>query len=1468
MAGPLIRAQLRIAQHKELTVLGCCAGIEALLGFTAEDFLGSTIRLNERIHRDDADIVQALLRDGAEGGTGTFNIRLRHADGRIRCVKGQYTRQPESDTGPAAIELVLEDAKSLWNISDSEPMTPGFHALMECCDEIICFKDHNHVYTAASRNMTVAAREVDGEAGLLGQTDYDVYPEEFADIYYALEKRVLLGAESACSVHRGRTLDGKPLWFDTHKYPFRNERGEIAGLFGVTRDVTLKMNAQQALEEAELKYRTIFAGALEGMFRTTVDGQLLIANDAAVRMLGYDSQEDARRLVRDLARDLWADPEERQRYLDRLKESETHSVLGYECRFKRKDGTPVWVSMSGRLLFAEDGQPLYHEGFILNVTERKRSEEALRKSEETLLEAQRIAGLGSYEVDLEKGEWKSSEVLDRLIGVGSQQERTMEGWFSLVHPEDRYRLVAHVINDVIPHRRPFDLELRVVRPSDGAVRWIHGLGKLDFDARGRLVKVCGTVQDITAQKQAETALRQSEESLKDAQRIAGLGSYEMDLNQGTWTSSVVLDRLFGIGNDYPRTVDGWAALLHPGDRETMVDYLRNEVIGQGKAFNREYRIVRASDGAVRWVQGLGRLDLDLEGRPQRMVGTIRDTTERKLNEMALRESKELLQQFIDHAPAALAMFDPEMRYLSASRRWLEIQSLHGQNVIGRCHYDVLPEIPLSWRVEHRKALAGEAQSVDEKCMVRRDGSVQWLRREVMPWRTGDGLIGGIVIFAEDITRQRETEDRLRLAASVFTNAREGIAIADASGAILEVNEMFTHITGYTREEVLGKNPRLLQSGLHSPEFYAEMWRSLREEGRWSGEIWNRNKRGEIYAEMLNINAVYDADGKPAQYVALFSDMSKAKEHEKELEHVAKFDVLTGLPNRSLLVERLRQAMTVAERHQRLIGVAYLDLDGFKRINDLHGHEVGDRFLATLAFNLKCAMRRGDTLARPGGDEFVAVFPDLKDAESCLPVLARMLDAAADRVQIGDLSLSVSASIGVTFYPQQGETDAEVLLRQADQAMYQAKLAGGSRYLVFDARRDQSVRGRHEDLERIRQALAVREFELFYQPKVNMRTGNVVGAEALIRWRHPVRGLLPPGLFLPVIEDHAMAIDVGEWVIATALEQMETWHAAGLEIPVSVNVGALQLQQANFVDRLSKLLDQHPRIKPFSLELEVVETSAIADVAQISQVLVGCRKIGVSFALDDFGTGYSSLTYLKGLPTNVIKIDQSFVRDMLDDPENLNILEGILGLASAFHRQVIAEGVETVEHGLMLLQLGCELAQGYGIARPMPAREFPVWAAKWRPDPSWAQAPSIHAGNRSLLYASVEFRAWIAAIEAFVEGKRHSPPLLDYRQCRLGMWLESETQAGRGYTPVHQLIEAIHRRFHSLAIEVVTSRAEGRQSQMPASVEELQELGQALLDQLETLIRSGEGEHPGQPMPITLASERPLQLSARASAEQG
>ena len=623
----------------------------------------------------------------------------------------------------------------------------------------------------------------------------------------------------------------------------------------------------------------------------------------------------------------------------------------------------------------------------------------------------------------------------------------------------------------------------------------------------------------------------------------------------------------------------------------------------------------------------------------------------------------------------------------------------------------------------------------------------------------------------DLSAHKRAQAELKLAASVFSHAREGILVSDADGVIVEANAALCALSGYARAELIGQRVGLFRSGRHGAEFYADMHDSLRARGHWSGEVWNRRPGGEHYPVLLTISAVRDDAGTLTHYVALYADIAAQKAHEAELEFLASHDALTGLPNRVLLRDRLEQALAQARRRGQRVAVAYLDLDGFKHVNDQHGHELGDRLLQHLAGCMRSSLREGDTIARIGGDEFAAVLVDLGEHSGFVPFVNRLLEVISCPVSIDGIALEVSASIGVSIFPQPDEVDADQLLRQADLAMYQAKLAGKNRFSIFDTELDRSVRGHHETLARVRQAIGRDEFVLFYQPKVNMRSGEVIGFEALIRWQHPERGLLPPGAFLPDVEQSPLVVELGEWVIATALAQHASWRAQGLDLPVSVNISADHLQRQDFIERLEALLAPHADIGPGRLELEVLETSALGNLEHVAAVIRGCRRLGVRFALDDFGTGYASLAYLKHLPANVLKIDQTFVRDMLEDPDDLAILEGVIGLAKAFRREVVAEGVETLLHGRRRWQLGCETAQGYGSARPRPADAVPGWVRAWCPDPSWADACELDRSGALLLYAMAEVALWCKAVHAFIAGETADFPDVDFEQSALGRWLE-------------------------------------------------------------------------------------------------
>jgi diguanylate cyclase (GGDEF)-like protein/PAS domain S-box-containing protein len=562
-------------------------------------------------------------------------------------------------------------------------------------------------------------------------------------------------------------------------------------------------------------------------------------------------------------------------------------------------------------------------------------------------------------------------------------------------------------------------------------------------------------------------------------------------------------------------------------------------------------------------------------------------------------------------------------------------------------------------------------------------------------------------FAQGFERRR-IDEQLELAASVFRNAHEGIFVTDAQERILEVNPTFTEITGYPRDEVLGRTPNLLSSGRHGPDFYEAMWGAINSMGLWRGELWNRRKDGTLYLERLTVSAVRDSSGRVERYVGVFGDITRLREQAERLEQLAYQDALTKLPNRALLGDRMEQALAQARRGGSMLAVGYLDLDLFKPVNDRHGHAAGDRLLVEMAQRLKGTLRSGDTVARLGGDEFVVILPGLRSREECEALVDRLLRAVAEPYEVADGHVAtMSASIGIRLVPPD-DADADTLLRQADQAMYAAKQEGRGRAHFFDAERDRQVVMRRDQIARVGRGIAEREMVLHFQPVVDLRSGMVRFAEALVRWRRPDEGMLPPGEWLSAIEETPVVAELGDWVLDEALRRCGAWGAIGLCGGVSVNVSAFELRDPAFPDRVRRALGRHPGVHPSRLKLEVLESAALADIAAVTATMDACRAMGVEFALDDFGTGYSSLTYLKRLPASTLKIDRSFVANMLEDAGDRAIVTGVVELARVFDRASVAEGVESTAHVEALRELGCDMGQGYGIAPPMPADAFTDW----------------------------------------------------------------------------------------------------------------------------------------------------------------
>jgi len=656
-----------------------------------------------------------------------------------------------------------------------------------------------------------------------------------------------------------------------------------------------------------------------------------------------------------------------------------------------------------------------------------------------------------------------------------------------------------------------------------------------------------------------------------------------------------------------------------------------------------------------------------------------------------------------------------------------------------------------------------------------------------------------------------------LLTGLLSCSHDAVAIADADFRICQVNRPFTELTGYSADETTGHDIDLIRPMFQDDEVsLTEVRQIIHSLGQWSGQVQIANKKGD--RQLLALNAVAVPDDS-CRFIFAFSRPPAPSVVEPYwLAHI---DPLTDLPNRILLLDRLQQAIAQAKRSGLLVGVILIDLDNFKAINNYHGYPFGDRLLHKIAQRLSLSSRADDTVARPatiayerswdtvargGGDEFVVLMTELPNMDTLENVTNRILNLAALPCEIDGQQISITASLGVTVYPFDAVNSA-TLLRHADQAMYQAKELGRNRYHLFDAEHDQRAHTRRQLLEQLRLALAHDQLTLHYQPKVNLRNGRIIGVEALLRWNHPERGLVMPGEFLPHIEDDELIVEIGKWATRRALDQIMHWQAEGLELGVSVNIAARQLLRDDFVDCASRALADYPDLPTGALEFEILESSAIINTAHVHDVIKRCEALGIRFSLDDFGTGYASLTFLKEIPAEILKIDQSFIRDILDNSDDLALVEGIIGLASAFRRVVVAEGVETAEQGVLLMRLGCDLAQGYGIARPMAAELIPAWVAAFRPDPQWALWADCRweMADFPLLVAQYDHLKWVHRIAMSLEGaslQLTEAELTDDHQCRFGNWYYGQGMVRYGHMQEFQALETIHQAVHRLGPEIV------------------------------------------------------------------
>ena len=674
----------------------------------------------------------------------------------------------------------------------------------------------------------------------------------------------------------------------------------------------------------------------------------------------------------------------------------------------------------------------------------------------------------------------------------------------------------------------------------------------------------------------------------------------------------------------------------------------------------------------------------------------------------LAESHHMLQTVIDTIPLRLFWKDTASRYLGCNMLFARDAGESGtEGVIGKLDEQLVwRDQAARYRADDRSVMAsGVPKLAYEEPQTAADGRQCYLRTSKVPLRSVDRAIVGVLGVYEDITEARRLQEEMQLAAMVYESSSESMLVTDADGNIITINPAFTEMTGYTLDEIVGKNTRIFNSGHHDRAFFEAMWQAINTEGSWQGEVWDRRKNGEVYPKWLTINTYFNAEGVPHRRVALFSDITAQKKAEKLIWQQANFDALTGLPNRRMFHDRLDQEIKKAHRGGRRLALMFIDLDRFKEVNDTLGHDKGDLLLAEVAQRLKHCVRESDTVARLGGDEFTVILGALEDTHGVERIAQNILMGMTAPFSLAGEVAYVSASLGITLYPDDAAV-IETLIRNADQAMYEAKNRGRNRFSYFTPAMDAAAKARMRLNQDLRAALSEKQFWIAYQPIVELASGEIHKAEALVRWQHPVRGLVSPGEFIPIAEESGLIVDLGNWVFLAALGQLARWREShDPAFQISVNKSPVQFLNDGAITQgwLELMRDMtHP---PDGIVIEITEGLLLHGAPIVADKLVKFRNMAMKIAIDDFGTGYSSLSYLKKFDIDYLKIDQAFVRNLALRAEDLAICEAIIVMAHKLGIQVIAEGVETREQRDLLLASGCDYGQGYYFSRPLSAAEF-------------------------------------------------------------------------------------------------------------------------------------------------------------------
>jgi diguanylate cyclase (GGDEF)-like protein/PAS domain S-box-containing protein len=890
-------------------------------------------------------------------------------------------------------------------------------------------------------------------------------------------------------------------------------------------------------------------------------------------------------------------------------------------------------------------------------------------------------------------------------------ELTQKSFQEITYPDDLDLDLSYAKQLMAGERASYQMEKRYVH-KDGYIVWILLTGSTVRDARGNLLYFIAQIQDITERKRTESALRKERDFTQAIFDTAGTLIVVLDRKGYIVRLNKAGEALTGYRFEEVCEKPFWDIFLLEGERDGVAAAF--DRMWAGDIVSRYENHWHCKDGSACLFDWYNTVLLDDKGEIEFIVGLGNDITESRKLMDALVVSENELRMLAEAMPQIVWITRADGWNIFFNKQWvaytgLTLEESYGHGWNKPFHPD---DKQGAWDAWQNAVSNNGTYSLE--CRLRRaDGVYTWWLVRGVPVVDKNGTILKWFGTCTDINDIKCAEIDLRIAATAF-DSHEGMIVADVDGTMLRVNNAFTKITGYTAEEVIGKNSRILQSGRHDAKFYAAMWESINSTGTWEGEILNRRKSGEIYPERLTITAVRSEAGVVTNYVGTFSDITRSKAAEDEIKNLAFYDPLTRLPNRRLLMDRLQQALAASKRSGREGALLFIDLDHFKTLNDTLGHDMGDLLLQQVAQRLKSCVREVDAVARLGGDEFVVMAEGLSE----LPVEAaaqteiignKILDVLNQPYQLSTHEYHSSPSIGATLFNSH-QSSIEELLKQADIAMYQAKSSGRNALRFFDLEMQAAIYSRVDLEDELRKAIEKRQFLLYYQIQVNCihvdGSHRPLGAEALIRWNHPDRGLVSPLQFIPLAEESGLILPIGQWVLETACAQLRIWQENALtrDLVLSVNISAKQFRHADFLAQMQSLIQRHA-INPALLKLELTESLLLDNIEEAVATMNTLKEIGIQFSLDDFGTGYSSLQYLKRLPLYQLKIDQSFVRDIAIDSSDRAIVNTIIAMAKSMNLNVIAEGVETEEQLQFLMRNGCAHYQGYLFGKPVPIEQF-------------------------------------------------------------------------------------------------------------------------------------------------------------------